>query len=331
MLKILTARGSIAAAQELLRKHLAAAATRKGYIHIGYQGGGDQYLTYSLARSSVWFACKRLPNRFWNAFGLGDPFKGTPTIITEINPPLSGVRRSIAGAFAEDEQGFLYLVHRGNIGGGRKGIGKEAFLDAYSEPLQPLDEGGTSSHVIVVGALEKRTIVADIERFTLRVQSIKDQLATKVRSVRSQGRNQHQEGKFRPEFRGKRKYTTRGEIEANVTHGIVVDALRDELERLGLKAFRTQSRDLYVPSKRGRKLHSLFEVKTDLSSTSVYIGVGQLMMHGGGGDALRQILVAPAGLDAPRMKRLRNVGIRIVTFRWTGGRPVLSGLTAALR
>jgi len=34
------------------------------------------------------------------------------------------MNRTIAGAFASDDEGNIYLVHRGRIGGGKKGIGR---------------------------------------------------------------------------------------------------------------------------------------------------------------------------------------------------------------
>ena len=53
-------------------------------------------------------------------------------ITVEVNFALQGTDRSVAGLFALDEKtDNTILLHRGNIGGGRTGIGKTAFMSWY--------------------------------------------------------------------------------------------------------------------------------------------------------------------------------------------------------
>jgi 5-methylcytosine-specific restriction protein A len=73
----------------------------------------------------IWLACDVIgKSRYWNAFGTRNPKQNKMVPIgCEINFPLFGIDRRVSGGVAEDETGRLSLVHRGRIGGGRKGIG----------------------------------------------------------------------------------------------------------------------------------------------------------------------------------------------------------------
>jgi hypothetical protein len=49
------------------------------------------------------------------------------TITVEINPPHEGDDLRVAGLFARDSQNRIYVGHTGKVGGGRSGIGQNAF------------------------------------------------------------------------------------------------------------------------------------------------------------------------------------------------------------
>ena len=52
-------------------------------------------------------------------------------ITVEVNPPLEGLDRKMGGAVTREASSVRhYLVHRGRIGGGQKGIGAELFCAA---------------------------------------------------------------------------------------------------------------------------------------------------------------------------------------------------------
>src|SRR5262245_48043687 len=86
--------------------------------HIGYQGGGSTLNVYWRAREGFWCALEptRASNRYWCAFGLGNPDEpANLSIACEINSPHEGVDRRIAAAFARDARGHLSIVHSGKI------------------------------------------------------------------------------------------------------------------------------------------------------------------------------------------------------------------------
>ena len=76
----------------------------------------------------------------------------------------------------------------------------------------------------------------------------------------------------------------------------------------------------------------LFEVKTDLSTTSLYQGVGQLMLHGAVLDPVpRQILVVPGQPNTAVRQALGRLGIVVLAFNWSDGGVVFPCLDDVLR
>ncbi|WNZ60945.1 hypothetical protein QEG98_34295 [Myxococcus sp. MxC21-1] len=166
MLYLLESEGEIAEAQRRFEALVQAAATSVKRIRIGFPSGSMDAETYWMGDRDLWCAFEHAGNRYWNALGLGNPFEvKTPPPDVEINPPLSGINRRIAGGFAADESGRIYLIHRGKVGGGKKGVGKVAFLRWYTgesetkggeqslhggELLEMMDDG-EATQVIVIG------------------------------------------------------------------------------------------------------------------------------------------------------------------------------------
>ncbi len=132
----------IADAQKAFQETLIKSGAKQYKCKIGYQGGTVQADVFWLESVSIWVAFQKIENRYWNAFGVEEPVDGENLDITcEINSPLIGINRRISGAFAMDNDGAMYLLHSGRIGGGRKGIGKSLFESNYKYGLIKLDNG----------------------------------------------------------------------------------------------------------------------------------------------------------------------------------------------
>jgi hypothetical protein len=166
----------LAKAQSTFEQLIVDAATRSDTIKVGYQGGGSEVTAHYVPDHGFWVAFKDARNRYWNALGLGDPFDGDRTIIAEINPPKSGLNLRVSGVFVQDAKGRVYLAHRGGIGGGRKGIGKKAFLDWYPEKLESTYDGEHYSDIIIIGSLDDKTVVGNLAEFTRYVAAFKDEV-----------------------------------------------------------------------------------------------------------------------------------------------------------
>ena len=165
----------IAEAQSAFENRARNAASQSGMVKLGYQGGGKSAMVYQVSPLNFWISVADSSNRFWNALGIGDPFHDGSTIIAEINPPKSGIDRNIGGVFIEDENGSVHLAHRGKVGGGRTGIGKNAFLDWYQEPLDLVYDDDRHSLLIVIGALDNKALMEKLARFTHSISAFKEQ------------------------------------------------------------------------------------------------------------------------------------------------------------
>ena len=137
--------------------------------NVGFHGGSSGLVDfYQLKSENVWVAFDVYPgSRYWNAFGIGDEPRG---ITCEINFPLIGVNKRVAGAFAKADKGSIYVLHNGNIGGGREGIGKSLFFQKYNGDIEEI----CGILYAKIGKLESNTFNHDVANFVKEVQRIKD-------------------------------------------------------------------------------------------------------------------------------------------------------------
>ena len=253
----------------------------------------------------------------------------------EVNPRLEGTDLRVGGAFAKDVRGVVHLCHNGKIGGGKPGVGKMAFFDHYRGKTMEMSYKDRLVDVADLGPIDSRRLPGRLAWFAREVVRIKRVVETeRGNSDDSPSRSGVAVAKkipgFVPEFSGtRRRYGAQGVIEARVDHGPVVDALAASLESLGYVPHNDHARDLFTLDK-GNRVEVLFEVKTDTTTTSIYTAVGQLLMNGGAGnDKLRMILVVP-GIPKPKTRKvLSTIGIGVLAYKRSRGKPVI--LSSALR
>lgn len=134
------------------------------------------------------------PNRYWNAFGLLSSEQPS-SIVVEVNFPIQGVNRRIAGILARDDvTGIVKVLHRGGIGGGRKGIGKHAFLDWYRERVptrfvQVAEGSRDPAECILLGTIGDQGLLEGLIEFARDVLEFKRNVA---------GRQSHTETRSLP-------------------------------------------------------------------------------------------------------------------------------------
>jgi len=281
---------------------------------IGWPGGNSAFDVYWNNKSGLWAAFNDQYNRrYWNAFGLSDPTNSHALSITmEFNFPRTGLNRRVAGFFAE-QAGSIYLCHSGKIGGGKKGVGKSAFMERYTGDTEEVEgPDGKSTENIVIGALGKAGLI--------------DQLAEYVREIRDFKELSDSDSltkgipPFTPEFEGTRKPRRSKSIEANCFHGVVVRRLREDLQALG-HANSNDKRDLFVFKTKSKRVTHLFEVKTNTGTQSIYTAVGQLLLYGMSSRVPpRRILVVPNEPRSITRQKLKRLNINILVYRRQGRR-----------
>ena len=150
-------------------------------VAVGFQGGHLK-VNEIVSNGKIWFAYQSLHDldvpRHWNAFGAGSPaLRRSNDITVEVNVAFREVYRKLAGVFAvNDKTGDTILLHRGKVGGGKKGIGKTAFLEWYSGDkvkfVDPSHELG-EEEAIPVANLGSSRFLTQIESFVDAVHRFK--------------------------------------------------------------------------------------------------------------------------------------------------------------
>lgn len=170
--------------QSAFRNTLAHQGVRK----VGNPGGTDDLEIFSNGRGELWYGhqiaptrhdeksgrAKHATKRHWNAFGLFNPHTEPQSIIVEINIPIDSNSGNVAGFFARDvHTGTSYLMHSGKVGGGRKGIGKKAFLQRSNYQLDEVRTPTGLREGIRIGCVDSPSIVREVEAFVSRVKAFK--------------------------------------------------------------------------------------------------------------------------------------------------------------
>ena len=324
MLKILDDESDIREAQQRFEEVFERFIDEKIPAKLGHLGDSFEEELSWCKDLNIWMCSGIIPgSRYWNAFGIGKPAEGKNVSITcEINFPLRGINRRVAGAFAVASLGGVHVVHRGRIGGGKKGIGKSLFQDNCRNEWRDVKDGEVESTVAMVGALSSPNFARQIRGFVCEVDRIKG-LVSSGSSPIVTSCDTHE---FREEFSGTRRYKAAKQVEALCDHGLVVNQLASALESLGFRVGNDRNRDLYVVDSSDR-IATIFEVKTDVSKSSLYSAVGQLMLYGVDlPGRLRLILTIPEGMSTALEGKLNRLGIEVLTYGWSDDEVVFEGL-----
>jgi hypothetical protein len=330
MLEILQSHEDIESAESEFRARMSRLPSETVTAYVGYRGGRYDGGVRWYPELGFWYVTQivRDGRQYWNGFGTEKPTPDANLSITcEINSPVEGIDRRIGGAFAKDAEGCVWIVHRGKIGGGRPGIGKSSFANGYRGEWVVAEDGDRLTDVVPISPLESGRLAIRVNGFIREVARIKTEAV---------GADSFDHGRFfagfTAEFSGQRAKYTSSPVESSCDHGIVVNALAAEVESRGLRPHSDIFRDLYVRGAESGPV-GLFEVKTGSDRTSLYCGVGQVLLHSAalGGSALR-VLVLPKAPEDPRLgKALRDLDIGIVTFELEGHLVRFAGLDDVLR
>src|SRR6266498_5567827 len=173
MLQVITGRAETRACQRRFSRKLKSLLKAKGTYILGYQAGNFPEVVHS--NGEIWFATGRIPERknpcYWNCFGTDLWQNRSNSIVVEINLPNRGNSRAVSGIFAKDPATEdILLLHRGRIGGGRKGVGREAFTGWYRGEQVEIEEGsGAVGNAILVTSLSSPSFLDDLTYFVQNV------------------------------------------------------------------------------------------------------------------------------------------------------------------
>lgn len=137
----------------------------------GFQGGQETGEVCWAGDLGIWLMTRKiLDSRYWNGFGIKEPSEGEGlTITTEINFPIEGIDRRIAGAFVTDGN-ETYVAHRGKLGGN---FSKKFFDDNYKGKWTTIQDGNQQNEVVLIGSLDDENLPEKVKEFVFEVDRMK--------------------------------------------------------------------------------------------------------------------------------------------------------------
>ena len=109
----------------------------------------------------------------WNVFGIIRPNKyPNVSIVVQINPPLKGIYRRVAGVYAKDDKSDksdIFLLHRGII----MGVRKKTFYERYDGKKSDLKDGDKKIEIPLIGCITSPNFPEKLKNFVVNVDKIK--------------------------------------------------------------------------------------------------------------------------------------------------------------
>ncbi len=313
MLTIITDQKIIRRSQSLLVNSLKGQVKERIRVRLGHPGGSMEAHVYYLPQLDIWFFCRKLADsRFWNAFGCGRPAAGTIRPITcEINFPLQGIDRRIGGLLAADGKGDSYLLHRGRISGGKKGIGQDLFRRRYNGVWTWLRDGDSDSPALVIGRVKSPFFPRQVAQFVFKVEQLKREI-----SGGGQLSLVFDDSEFRLDRLGGALEEEKTTVSSRCDRLLVVMDLARYLQQRGCRVGNDQQSDVWILSDDGQISH-VFEIGADNSNLAIQEGVGRLFWSSiSPVNNPQRCLVLPEAPAEQARQKLKLLGIRIVTYRW---------------
>lgn len=327
MIRIIDNQETIKKLQSRFHKRIFELLSETRYAYVGFPAGSFRDNVHFSSELNIWSSFHNENNRFWNGFGVGIPVldKGI-SLVGEINFPFKGINRRIAGAFAEGHNGEILVLHRGKIGGGKKGIGKKLFMSTKDESdFVYASDGDRETKFIFVGELESDFFIEQIASFIHSINDIKKGRFIDYKKDFPELSN----FKYTDEKHGT-SVTENNEPRKIVrTHGIIVNSLARELEKMNYLIGKDRNRDIFIYSK--KSITHLFEIKTTVSTQCLYSAIGQLLIYSIPiKNKVKLFAVLPQKLCDEVEHRFNEVGIKILYYKWENKKVVFNNLNISL-
>jgi hypothetical protein len=296
-------------------------------VNLGHPGATVKAKVLWSERLGIWMVNEKMSgNRYGHAFGAEKPAGTSHIPITcEINFPVRGIDRRMGGALAEDRKGRIFLVHRGKIGGGKKGVGKALFDDHYRGVWTFMEDGSAETTVALIGVLNSPRFVRQVSQFVRKVDRMKNLFSSRTSQVEMSFDELH----FREELIGASYADPLADPASMCDHGLIVKDLYDALSRLGLRAGNDPERDLLVVTR--KEITAVFDVTTDASIPSIQSAVARLLLANI--DLPKQprlILALPEAVDETLQRKLKKLGLDVLPYNWKHDQAVFPALPALI-
>jgi hypothetical protein len=329
MLKVIEDEATIRRCQQQFNRSFRAVADVRLPVRVGHPGASFRASVHWSDELGLWLYSRRVQERnHWNVLGIGKPVpEGRVAITCEINFPIRGIDRKIGGALARDLEGTVYVVHRGRLGGSRKGIGKTLFGSRYRGVWALMEDGDERATVAVVGVLFSPRFVRQLGQFVRKVQKMKDLAASRDQQLAIA----FPEVAFREECTGDASLPVPDSLSRVCDRGLVARDLADALRSMGVRAGNGDGRDCFAVDRQGR-MTVLFRVLAGIREDEILEGAARLLVDRISlAEKPRLALAVPDALPAALAESLKVLGLEILSYAWDGDRAAFPDLKALVR
>jgi hypothetical protein len=293
-------------------------------VKLGHQGASFPAKVLWSKKLGIWKFSRTIKGvRYWNAFGVGKPQESSLLSITaEINFPWAGIDRKTGGAFARDYWGNIFVIHRGKIGGGKKGVGKSLFEHSYRGVWSFMEDGKAVTQVAIIGALNSHRFALQAAQFVKKIEKLKSTATTSTQTEIN-----FSEITFREDLVGSAPYSVEDEIISACDRDLVISDLAALLQRQKLKIGNDTERELFVVDPSKNRISHVFEVLTDTKEKNVLAAAAKLLLQtsADAGNPL-PVLVLPEDKIADYEQELQRINIFVIALRWEGEKVVFPDL-----
>ncbi len=326
MLRIITDQKDIKKYTRLFVKKIKPYIDETIKVKLGHQGASLPAKVLWSKKLGIWLYSQAINEvRYWNAFGLGKPKEaGILSTTAAINFPWQGIDRKTGGAFASDPWGNIFVIHRGKIGGGKKGVGKSLFANNYRGVWSFMEDGDSITQVAVIGALNSGRFALQVALFVKKVENLKLKPA-EVNSTQTE--INFAEITFREELVGAVPSEIASEICTACDADLVVMNLANLLSRWKYRIGNDSHRQLFLINPSNGKISHNFKVLADIKEQSVLAAAGKLLLQSAAdkGNALPIMVLSEDGINAYGQK-LEKINIAVIGYRLEGERIIFPDL-----
>jgi hypothetical protein len=293
-------------------------------VKLGHQGASFPAKVLWSKKLGIWKFSRTIKDtRYWNAFGVGKPQESSILSITaEINFPWAGIDRKTGGAFARDAWGNHFVIHRGKIGGGKKGVGKSLFEHSYRGVWSFMEDGKAVTQVAIIGALNSHRFALQAAQFVKKIEKLKSTATTSTQTEIN-----FLEITFREDLVGSTPYSVENEIIFACDRDLVISDLAALLQRQKLKIGNDTERELFVVDPSKNRISHVFAVLTDTKEKNVLAAAAKLLLQtsADAGNPL-PVLVLPEDKIDNYEQELQRLNISVTGFHWEGEKIVFPEL-----
>jgi hypothetical protein len=316
MLKVITDQPAIKKYTRLFVKRFKPFIDETIKVKLGHQGASLPAKVLWSRKLGIWLFSHTINEvRYWNAFGKGKPREANILSTTaEINFPWEGIDRKTGGAFAEDAWGNIFVIHRGKIGGGKKGVGKSLFEHNYHGVWSFMKDGDSITQVAVIGALNSSRFAMQTALFVKKIEKLKSTATSSPQTEIN-----FSEITFREDLVGAVPSPNVREIFIACDRDLVVTNLANLFMRWKFRVGNDTNHQLFLIDPSKSKISHVFEVLADIKEKSVMAAAAKLLLQSAAdeGSPLPIMVLPEDGINA-YTQELQKINISVIGYRLEG-------------